>query len=195
MCSPAGPPLSAQEWRQRTAAERKQSKIWILALSRLNNTNLSYNILDIFHFKNIWNDPSIFSCGFKPSPFRRLHGRKLFRKILKYKKKNTLLSSRCGSAVRFGQALPGYLITAHHLHASLRWLSCYLCGGITKQKRSCVDSNQKKVLLIQLVLQNCAQTHEDGTWVHPNINLGLSTRHARSCHSLSEIPYFQEFCL
>ena len=26
----------------------------------------------------------------------------------------------CGSAVRFGQALPGYLITAHHLYASLR---------------------------------------------------------------------------
>jgi len=25
-----------------------------------------------------------------------------------------------GSAVRFGQALPGYLITAHHLYASLR---------------------------------------------------------------------------
>ena len=25
----------------------------------------------------------------------------------------------CGSAVRFGQALPGYLITAHHLYASL----------------------------------------------------------------------------
>jgi len=26
----------------------------------------------------------------------------------------------CGSAVRFGQALPGYLITSHHLYASLR---------------------------------------------------------------------------
>jgi len=26
----------------------------------------------------------------------------------------------CGSAVRFGQALLGYLITAHHLYASLR---------------------------------------------------------------------------
>ena len=26
----------------------------------------------------------------------------------------------CGSAVRFGQALPRYLITAHHLYASLR---------------------------------------------------------------------------
>ena len=26
----------------------------------------------------------------------------------------------CGSAVRFGRALPGYLITAHHLYASLR---------------------------------------------------------------------------
>jgi len=26
----------------------------------------------------------------------------------------------CGSAVRFGQALPGYLITAHHLYAFLR---------------------------------------------------------------------------
>ena len=26
----------------------------------------------------------------------------------------------CGSAVRFGQALPAYLITAHHLYASLR---------------------------------------------------------------------------
>ena len=25
----------------------------------------------------------------------------------------------CGSAVRFGQALPGFLITAHHLYASL----------------------------------------------------------------------------
>jgi len=25
----------------------------------------------------------------------------------------------CGSAVRFGQALPGYLITAHHLYACL----------------------------------------------------------------------------
>ena len=25
----------------------------------------------------------------------------------------------CGGAVRFGQALPGYLITAHHLYASL----------------------------------------------------------------------------
>ena len=25
----------------------------------------------------------------------------------------------CGSVVRFGQALPGYLITAHHLYASL----------------------------------------------------------------------------
>jgi len=25
----------------------------------------------------------------------------------------------CGSAVRFGQALPGLLITAHHLYASL----------------------------------------------------------------------------
>ena len=25
----------------------------------------------------------------------------------------------CGSAVRFSQALPGYLITAHHLYASL----------------------------------------------------------------------------
>jgi len=25
----------------------------------------------------------------------------------------------CGSAVRFGQALPGYLITAHHMYASL----------------------------------------------------------------------------
>ena len=26
----------------------------------------------------------------------------------------------CGSAVRFGQALPGYHINAHHLYASLR---------------------------------------------------------------------------
>ena len=26
----------------------------------------------------------------------------------------------CGSALRFGQALPGYFITAHHLYASLR---------------------------------------------------------------------------
>ena len=26
----------------------------------------------------------------------------------------------CGSTVRFGQVLPGYLITAHHLYASLR---------------------------------------------------------------------------
>jgi len=25
----------------------------------------------------------------------------------------------CGSAVRFSQALPGYLITAHHLYVSL----------------------------------------------------------------------------
>jgi len=30
---------------------------------------------------------------------------------------------RCGSAIRFGQALPGYLITAHHSYASLRQLS------------------------------------------------------------------------
>jgi len=29
----------------------------------------------------------------------------------------------CGSAVRFGQALPGYLITAHHACASLLYLS------------------------------------------------------------------------
>jgi len=30
----------------------------------------------------------------------------------------------CGSAVRFGQALPGFLITAHHVYASLLQLSC-----------------------------------------------------------------------
>jgi len=29
----------------------------------------------------------------------------------------------CGSAVRFGQALPGYVITTHHLYASLLYLS------------------------------------------------------------------------
>jgi len=36
--------------------------------------------------------------------------------------------------LRFCQALLGYLITAHHLYASLMELSCYLCGGITNQK-------------------------------------------------------------
>jgi len=30
----------------------------------------------------------------------------------------------CGSAVRFGQALPGYPITAHHLYAFLLYLDC-----------------------------------------------------------------------
>jgi len=33
---------------------------------------------------------------------------------------NHVSEVHCGSAVRFGQALPGYLITAHHLYASLR---------------------------------------------------------------------------
>jgi len=31
---------------------------------------------------------------------------------------------QCGSAVRFNQALPGYLITAHYLYASLLYWSC-----------------------------------------------------------------------
>jgi len=30
----------------------------------------------------------------------------------------------CGSAVRFGRALPGYPITAHHLYAFLLYLDC-----------------------------------------------------------------------
>jgi len=44
---------------------------------------------------------------------------------------NILVSNvHCGSAVRFCQALLGFLITAHHLYASLM----LLCGGITNQK-------------------------------------------------------------
>jgi len=39
----------------------------------------------------------------------------------------------CGSAVRFGQTLPGCLITTHHLYASLLYLSRQLCGSITHQ--------------------------------------------------------------
>jgi len=30
----------------------------------------------------------------------------------------------CGSAVRFGRALPGFPITAHHLYAFLLYLDC-----------------------------------------------------------------------
>jgi len=46
--------------------------------------------------------------------------------IIKQKIKIILLQNNihesevhCGSAVRFGQALPGFLITTHHLYASL----------------------------------------------------------------------------
>ena len=39
-----------------------------------------------------------------------------------YTSKNIHVSEvHCGSSVRFGQALPDYLITAHHLYASLTW--------------------------------------------------------------------------
>ena len=36
-----------------------------------------------------------------------------------------------GSAIRFGQALPGYLITTHLLCACLIYLIRYLCGSMT----------------------------------------------------------------
>ena len=42
------------------------------------------------------------------------------------------------------------------------------------------------VLAIQFFLQNCAQPHEDRTYVLPHINLYLSTRHVRSYHSWPE---------
>jgi len=50
-----------------------------------------------------------------------------FKTTIKQKIKIILLQNNihvsevhCGSAVRFGQALPRYLITVHHLYASLR---------------------------------------------------------------------------
>jgi len=47
--------------------------------------------------------------------------RLLYRCVFKYLLENNIIVSgvHCGSAVRFGQALPGFLITAHHLYASL----------------------------------------------------------------------------
>jgi len=47
--------------------------------------------------------------------------RLLYRCVCKYLLQNNIHVSEvhCGSAVRFGQALPGFLITAHHLCTSL----------------------------------------------------------------------------
>ena len=50
------------------------------------------------------------------------------------------------------------------------------------------------VLVIQLFLQNCAQSHEDRTYVLPHITLYRSTRHARSyCPSKNFVFKDQEF--
>jgi len=41
----------------------------------------------------------------------------------------------CGSSVRFGQAVPAYLISAHHLNAFLMYLARYLCDGFQQKKK------------------------------------------------------------
>jgi len=42
------------------------------------------------------------------------------------------------------QALPGYLITVHHLCAFLLYLECYLCGGITTKKGSAPGASREE---------------------------------------------------
>jgi len=46
------------------------------------------------------------------------------------------LSLRSIAGVPSSQALPGYLITAHHLRAFLLYLARKLCGGMTKKNKS-----------------------------------------------------------
>ena len=52
----------------------------------------------------------------------------------------------CGSAVPFGQALLGFLITAHHLWPFLLYLKCQLCGGVTTKKKTWRSNLQVSVL-------------------------------------------------
>ena len=59
----------------------------------------------------------------------------------------------CGSAVRFGRALPGYPITTHYLYAFLLYLDCYLCGGITNQ-----NPKTSKQIVIHMVNTWLTQT-------------------------------------
>jgi len=48
----------------------------------------------------------------------------------------------CGSAIRFGQALPGYLITAHRLCVFLLYLARYLCGGFQQGKKKSQNNSE-----------------------------------------------------
>jgi len=90
------------------------------------NNEMSNQTSNLFQLKiNL----SLFMCVLLYSPFACVsaYANVYFKKtIVKQNKKEILLQNNihvsevhCRSAVRFGQALPGFLITAHHLCASL----------------------------------------------------------------------------
>ena len=65
------------------------------------------------------------------------------------------LSLRSIAGVPSSQALPGYLITAHHLCAFLLYLARWLCGGINKTKKiisESVENYQWYNMLLNFVL-------------------------------------------
>ena len=99
----------------------------MIIMFNINNVSTSNTTFITIQKKNLFSFMCVLFCSSFAQVCMSAYANVYFKTtIIKQNIKMILLQTNihlsevnCGSAVRFGQALPGYLITAHHLHASL----------------------------------------------------------------------------